>query len=216
MVPSLGSHGDHGKMGQMGEALEKRTRLGYTGDMNHVSRSLLFLSLLMFQSHAITALAALRSDQIHPTTGKKHDFYIKEGMFVGGDRAIDDVIVKGIRRAAQKGYDRIVIDLEANKKGEAAVIERPPYFQAALAPAGDTVSFTIWGSPKLSFDAKKTSEAIQKSPDVSKVEIFPKLEKDSWTFVIRFKSKVSIEAFELTKPVRLILDFKPVTKPKKL
>src|SRR4051812_48093578 len=80
------------------------------------------------------AAAALKPEKVHVADAKKTEAYIQDGMIVGGDQAIDDVVVKDIRRAANAGFERIVIDLEGNRGGEPAAISRPPYFQLAVSP----------------------------------------------------------------------------------
>lgn len=155
-----------------------------------------------------SAWAVIQSDKVHVADGKKTQVYIKDGLFVGGDRAIDDVIVKDIRRAANPGYDRIVIDLEGNRQGEPSAVERPPYYQVAVSPEEKRLVFTVWGSPKLQFDSKKVVAAFKKSTVIEKVELFPRLEDDSWTFSMNLRAGTPVEVFELSNPIRIIVDVK--------
>ena len=71
------------------------------------------------------AHAELRPEKVYVAENRKTQTYIKDGLIVGGDQAIQDVIVKDIRRAKNPLFERIVIDLEGNQGGEPAVIQRP-------------------------------------------------------------------------------------------
>jgi hypothetical protein len=106
--------------------------------------------VLALNGSAAWALADLRPEKIHTADAKKNQFYIRDGLIVGGDKAIDEVVVKEIRRATNPGYERIVIDLEGNRGGEPVAIQRPPYFQVSVTPDEKRLVFTLWGKPKLS------------------------------------------------------------------
>jgi len=152
------------------------------------------------------AIAALDPQSVHVAESKKTEAYVRDGLFTGGDRAIDDVTVKDIRRAANPGFERIVIDLEGNQNGEPAAIPRPPYFHVAVTPDEKRLVFTLWGKPKVAFDSKKVLAAFKKSPIIESVEFLPKVEDDSWTFVMSLKADRPVEVFELRDPVRIIVD----------
>lgn len=149
-----------------------------------------------------------RADHVRMAEGKKTKFYLKDGIFVGGDRAIESVIVKDIRRASNAGFDRIVVDLEGLSKGEPAAFNRPPYYQVAVSPDERRMVFTVFGQPKILFDAKKVIQVLKKSPAIQSVELLPKIEDDSWTFVLGFKTGRPVEVFELSNPTRIIIDVK--------
>ncbi len=172
--------------------------------------------LVFSQCLAIWAYAAptpptsgLKADQIHVAQSRKTETYIRDGLVVGGDRAITDVAVTGIRRAANPGgFDRIVIDLQGSRDGEPAAVTRPPYYQVALNGLENRISVTVWGNPRLNFDAKKVQEAFKKSALVEQVQLFPRLEDDTWTFSLKLKPKSPVEVFELSNPLRVILDIR--------
>ena len=155
----------------------------------------------------------LNSDHVHVVEPRKNKAYIKDGVFIGGDRAIDDVVVKDIRRAANLGFDRMVIDLEGNKNGEPAAISRPPYYQISVSPEEKRLTFTVWGRPKLHFNAKKVLAAFKKSPIIQKIELLPRLEDNSWTFTVNLKSGTPVEVFELSDPIRIIVDIRTLVPP---
>lgn len=158
--------------------------------------SLRLLSLSLFIS---TASAALEPNQVKEALPKKTESYLKDGLITGGDRQIQASLVKNIRRAENGGFERIVIDLDS---------ERAPYYQAAIEASNRRILVTLFGGPRLGIDAKKVVDGFRKSSVVSRVEIFPKVEDDSWTFAIYLKSAVPVEVFELTAPTRIIFDLK--------
>ena len=160
------------------------------------------------QSASAAIAAGPRPDQIFVTEAKKTRHYIKEGLFTGGDRAITGVSVRDIRRAPNSEYERVVVDLEGNHGGEAVAIPRPPYFQVAMSQAEQRVLVTVWGNPRLNFDPKKVQSAFRKSAGVKQLQLLPRLEENSWTFALDLQPGRTVEVFELTSPVRIILDIR--------
>lgn len=166
-----------------------------------------FLLVLIFPG---LALGAIRADKVHLAENKKTQVYIQDGLFVGGDRMIDQVIIKDIRRASNAGFERLVIDLEGNRRGEQAAIARSSYFQVAVSPEEKRIVFTIWGNPTLSFDSRRVVAAFKRSLIVEKIELFPRLEDEMWSFVLFLKGKSpAVEVFELSQPARIIVDIRP-------
>jgi hypothetical protein len=100
----------------------------------------------------------------------------------------------------------VVIDLDGTQMGEAAAIPRPPFYQVAVTPDEKRLVVTVWGKPKLAFDAQKLVAAFKRSANFSSVTLLPKVEENSWTFVMNFKTDRPVEVFELTNPVRVIVD----------
>jgi hypothetical protein len=150
--------------------------------------------------------ADLRPDKVYIAENRKTQTYIKDGLIVGGDQAINNVIVKDIRNAKNAQFERIVIDLLGNQNGEPASIQRPPYYQVAVTPDEHRLVFTVWGSPKLDFDAKKVASRFKTTALVPSIGLLPKIEQDSWTFTMQLKPDESVEVFELSDPVRIIVD----------
>lgn len=161
------------------------------------------------------ARAELKPEKVRTADSKKNQSYLRDGLFVGGDRAINGVVVKDIRRAVNPGYERIVIDLEGTKNGEPAGIERPPYYQLAVNPDEKRLVFTVWGRPKLELNPRKVMAAFTQSASVSGVQLMPKIEDDSWTFVLELKGGRPVEVFELAHPTRVIVDIKAAAPPPK-
>ncbi len=154
------------------------------------------------------ARAEVKPDRVFTAEARKTEKYVKDGMIVGGDKAIDDVAVKDIRRASNSGFERIVIDLDATRGGQEPAIQRPPFYQVAVTPDEKRVVFTIWGKPRLEFDAKKVIAAFKKSAVVQNVALLPRVDEDSWTFAFELKGDHPVEVFELSNPVRITMDIK--------
>jgi hypothetical protein len=171
----------------------------------------LFYFLVINISHASTGISAttgIIAEDIHVADSQKTKLYLKEGLVIGGDRTIDDVIILDVRHSMNKDYERIVIDLDGNKNGEPAVIQRPPYYQVEISPIQKRLVVTVFGKPKLAFDPARVKKGFSKSGLIKGIELFPLLEKDRWSFAITFNQAHSSEVFELANPVRVILDLK--------
>ena len=161
----------------------------------------------LFASFAVQG--AIRPEKIHVAEARKTQAYIREGLFIGGDHSIDDVTINDIRRSITPGFERIVIDLQGNRGGEPAAIERPPYYQVAVSPDEKRLVVTVWGTPKLAFDPKKIAGVFKKKSAVTGLELLPKVENDSWSFVVNLSAKnAAVEVFELNRPVRISIDIR--------
>jgi hypothetical protein len=168
--------------------------------------SALALTILSLFGILSVARGDLRPEKVYIAENRKTQTYIQDGLIVGGDQAITNVIVKDIRRAKNEMFERVVIDLEGNLNGEPAAIQRPPYYQVAVTPDEHRLVFTVWGNPKLDFDAKKVESHFKASVLVPGIGLLPKIEKDNWTFTLKMNPGESVEVFELSDPVRIIVD----------
>jgi hypothetical protein len=162
--------------------------------------------LTVFAMTGPAVFASIRPESVHTADIEKRQSYLRDGLIVGGDRAIDRVVIKDIRRAMNAGYERMVIDLEGTLNGEPAAIQRAPFYQIAVNADERRIILTVWGKPKLAFDSSKVVRAFRKSRMFSSVELYPKLEEDSWTFALNLASDRPVEVFELKEPVRIIVD----------
>lgn len=160
-------------------------------------------SVIFSETHA-----SIRPEKIRVADAKKTEAYLKDGLYIGGDKAINQVILRDIRRSANAGFERIVLDFDGLKDGQPAAISRAPYFQVSMTPDENRIVVTIFGDTKLQLDAKRIVAAFNKSEMIKKVQLLPKLLDDSWTFVLELKKGRAIEVFELGTPVRIILDIK--------
>lgn len=175
-----------------------------------VQRTVLALTLAALLAPA--AHAEIRRDRVHVADSKKNKFYVKDGMIVGGDKAIEQVVVTDIRRSKNPEFERFVIDLEGNLNGDPAAVKRPPYYQIAVTPDEKRLVFSIWGKPRLAFDSRRVVAALKKSPAIQSVQLLPRLEEDSWSFVFELKAGYPVEAFELSNPTRVIMDIRTARK----
>jgi hypothetical protein len=157
---------------------------------------------------APSAFAELKPDHVHVARERKTGAYVQDGLITGGDQAINDVVVKDIRRAVNPGFERMVIDLQGTQNGEDAAIARPPYYQVSVNPDENRLVVTIWGKPRLELNSKKIVSEMKKSAAIQSIELLPPMDGDSWTFAVNLKAKHPVEVFELTHPIRLILDIK--------
>lgn len=173
------------------------------------------INLLLFTLITLGGLAphrseanvvSLKPEEIYLADTKKTRFFVQEGLVVGGDHSINDVVVKQVRHARKKGYERIVIDLVGNRNGEPTAIKRPPYYQMEVSPTMSRLVFTLWGNPKLQFDSRQIVQSFKRSDLVKTVQLFPVLDDDRWTFSLDMKRNAAVEIFELSNPVRIIVD----------
>ncbi len=146
------------------------------------------------------------TEKVFVADSKKTKTPIKDGLIIGGDRAINQVMIKDIRFSSQAGFERIVIDLEGTQNGEKAAIPRPPYYQVDVSSDQKRIGVSVWGNPELRFDAHKIHTAFKKSSILKSIGLLPKLEDDVWTFALALKSNANVEVFELSQPVRIIID----------
>ena len=160
---------------------------------------------VMLSSH--TGWAALRPEKIHVADERKNQAYIDDGLIIGGDRNVQATI-KDIRRSNNEGFERVVIDLDSTDPAENASIQRPPYYQIEVTPDEKRLVVTIWGQPKSDFNPKKVIAAFKRSAIMKDIVLLPRLEDPLWIFTFDLKSDVSVEAFELSKPPRVIMDVK--------
>ncbi len=157
---------------------------------------------------AAYASADLKPEKIFLADSKKNESYVRDGLVTGGDKAVSDVVVRDIRRAANGRFERLVVDLEGNVGGEPAAIPRPPFYQVSVTPDQKRVIFTVFGRPRLHIDTHRIMTAFRKSQAVEKLMLLPTLDEESWSFVLQLRKETPIEVFELTQPVRVIMDLK--------
>lgn len=171
--------------------------------MGHTTLPLLALLLV-----SGFASAAVKPEKVYLAEGKKSDHYIRDGLITGGDQAMNGFVIRDIRRAANQGFERIVIDMESGRSGEAPAIDRPPYYQVSVTPDEKRLVFTLYGKPRLAFDSKKIVAAFKRSAVVDKVLLYPTFDDTFWTFALELKAGRGVEVFELSNPTRVILDIR--------
>jgi len=156
--------------------------------------------VLLFQIFALSPQKIFMTDQ------KKTKHYIEDGIFVGGDRKIDQVALHDIRFAMSDQYERLVLDFDANHHGDKSWIKKSPYFQVSVEPDKNQMTVTLFGNPSLSLNFSQILTRFQKSKYIESVQFFPVLDDDRWTFVIALKQPAVTEVFELVSPARVVID----------
>jgi len=158
---------------------------------------------------AVAAFAAEFSPEaVYLAEGRKTEAYITAGVISGGDRNVTDVIVTGLRRANNGKFERVVIDLAGASQGESASLPKPPFFQAGVDARPKRVSISVWGSPILAFDSRKVMKEFKRSKVISKIELLPNLDGESWTFSMDLPPESAVEVFSLVGPNRIIVDIR--------
>ena len=155
------------------------------------------------------AVKGIRPEDVYVADSRKTHRYVRDGLVVGGDQAVNDITIKNIRLAkGGRNYERLIIDIQGNRDGDPNRIFRPPYYQIAVKPIENQLVMTIWGRPKLEFSARSVKEKLKMLRHVRAAALFPILEEDRWTFVIEARKAREIEVFELSDPVRIVVDIK--------
>ncbi len=152
------------------------------------------------------AFAALQPEKIFEAPQFKRNIYYQEGMVVGGDGSIKNIIVHGMRYSKNQNYERLVIDLQENIHGDPSPLIQVPYYQLALLPDYHRLTLTLWGNPQLLFAKDKVLASIKTSPTLESIELLPVLDDKTWTFILHTKKAASAEIFSLS--ARLIIDLK--------
>lgn len=177
---------------------------------------LAILSCLIFTGGAqLPARAGLRPEKIYVADQKKTKNYIQDGLIIGGNRSTQEFIIQDIRHATNPEFERVVIDLESSEeKSGATENTRAPYYQVAVTPDENRLILSLYGKPKLSFNLKKVTQAFQRSLAIQKLNLLPHLDDQSWTFAFNLKPGHPVEVFELSHPLRIILDIRhPSSRP---
>lgn len=133
--------------------------------------------------------------------GTKTGKYIEQGFFAGGDKTVSQASLKEIRRGPQKEYERIVIQLDAEKG--------VPYFQFQLAPDENRFVLSIWSDVDSAVDTAKLEKMFSSSKRVKKLSVLPRVEEGLTLLEFTLASgatKPKAEAFYLTNPSRIVVD----------
>lgn len=176
---------------------------------------LLFPFLISLLHVFITDFAQAQIDispeKIHLAEHRKNKFYITEGLFTGGDGRVKEIIVKNIYRSFKNPQlERITIDLKNNEDKEIIALPRPPFYQVSLNSAEKRIIVTLWGNPEIAFHPKNTTASFRLSPIIKQIALLPQLEEGLWTFVFELKNRISLEVFELSQPLQIVLDLQPL------
>src|SRR5688572_29618323 len=123
-------------------------------------RKIAFYTFFVAGVSSAAVFAGFNPDQVYTADGKKMNTYIREGLIVGGDRSVSDVVVLDLRHAINRDYERVVLDLGANETEKKLNLERPPYYQMDVSPEMKRIVVTLWGKPKLGFKTDRLKKAF--------------------------------------------------------
>ncbi len=160
--------------------------------------------MLLFLLMMSTSQAAIAKTPMYRAEPKKTQVYVREGVIEGGEGGAIGGYVSNIRRSKNPGYERVVLDVDG------ATI---PAFHAALEPDQKRIVFTLNGKTKPSFSPENIKKAFTKSALVRSIDLYPKIDEESWSFTLRMKDGYPIEIFYLTSPNRIVIDIKDVVMP---
>lgn len=151
-----------------------------------------------------TSQAAIAKTPMYRAEPKKTQVYVREGVIEGGEGPAVGGYVSNIRRSKNPGYERIVLDVDGT-----AI----PAFHAALEPDQKRIVFTLNGKTKPAFSPDAVKKAFSKSALVRSIDLYPKIDEESWSFTLRLKEGFPIEIFYLSSPNRIVIDIKDVVMP---
>lgn len=159
----------------------------------------------------MTTPPGLKPDKIHVAERQKTSSWVREGLVTGGDGSVEGVVVRNVKFGKPgQGVERIVVELSGPQK---AVLPKAPYYQMAVTPELQQLTLTVFGSPKLQFaDPKLMQTALFKKSGIfeEKMRIQDPIEKDRWNLTLPLKrsAPVAVEVFELSNPLRIVIDVK--------
>ena len=148
--------------------------------------------------------SAVGNTEVYRAEPKKTQVYIREGVIEGGSETVQSVFISNIRRSKNADFERVVLDVDS---------KQIPSFHISVEPNQKRLLITIKGNAKTSYDAPHVLGQFKKSLLIEKVELFPKLDEQHWTFSIRLKREVPVEAFTLSEPGRIVVDLKSISVP---
>jgi hypothetical protein len=177
-------------------------------------RNFTFFSGLLVTSTILICLTAFADipwddSDVRQALMTKKNVLLGAGSFTGGDGALEDFRVTGLRAGrSPEGYDRFVIDLIGNEKGSASPLNRAPRFHVENIPATKKVVITLFGRPKLETSIASGQSSIRKTKFIQDMQAYPVLDDGTWTLALKTTEPVRTEVFELSQPSRIIIDLK--------
>lgn len=162
-------------------------------------------TLILFST---LAFGSIDPTQVHQAKERKTNSFISDGVFVGGDRSVQEIVVSNVRHSMNSGYERVVVDLKKNEKGELQGMDKTPFYHAAVSKDQGRVVFTLFGNPRLDLNPQAVLGTFKKSKLIKNIDFMPLLEKDRWQFIVELSNPAAVEVFALLNPTRLILDLR--------
>lgn len=150
--------------------------------------------------------AVVKPSQNFLAEGTKKNHYIDEGTIVGGDKTVTSTQIIDLRHSPPQGangYERVVLELKS--EGAPAGV---PHYELVASPDKSRMILSVWGSVSYNFKKEKCDSIFKKSHYIRKMNPIPIVEDDLATLEFVMKEKTKVEAFNLSNPPRIVLDFK--------
>lgn len=163
--------------------------------------------LLNFCVFSVPAFGAIKPSQNFLAENSKKNHYIEEGTVVGGDKTVTNIQIVDLRHApphGTDGYERIVLELKSTGNIASGV----PHYELAAVPEKKRMILSLWSAVSYNFKKEKAETLFRKSHYVQKLNPVPIVEDDLATLEFVMKEKTKVEAFSLSNPPRIVLDFK--------
>ena len=152
----------------------------------------------------LSAHAEFSPNQVIAAGKVKRNVYVNDSIITGGDALANPVNLSTVRWAANKGFERIVIDLTG--EGSAWETKVPPYFQVSVNSNQQKLGVSIHGVSARQLDREKLSQSFRRSSIISQSYLAPAMEGDLAALEFHTKGPVDAEAFYLVSPPRIVID----------
>lgn len=150
------------------------------------------------------ASANISATEVHTAVIGSSSNFIKNGTFRGGDSLANPVALSGVRWAQQKGFERVVIDLEGDGRNWEDRV--PPYFQIGVDETN--VDVNIRGISQQKLNKASLSYVIRKSALIRNIYVAPDIQGDLASIRFNLKNRAEVKSFYLVRPPRIILDIR--------
>ena len=131
----------------------------------------------------------------------KQNAYLNDVTVYGGNANAPLMSVNSIRRAKNKGFERIVVDLNSPDSQNEL-----PYFQVALASDQNKIILGIRGIQGNRLKQNVLNQRFARSAIIASSYLVPVNEDGLFSLELDLRKQASVETFYLTNPPRIILD----------
>lgn len=167
--------------------------------MNPIKK-LLCAAIIFFIPSLSYGTEAIR--KLLPAAGNKNSIYLEEATFHNNNRGSSLYILKNVRWAKQKDFERIVFDIESSPEEK-----RLPYFQINIEPISRRITVEIKDIKKLE-PSVRSKKKWDKSSLIKSFYVFPQMEGNLVSINIKLNKATLLESFYLLNPKRIVLDLK--------
>jgi hypothetical protein len=134
---------------------------------------------------------------------ENQDFYMPYGIVIGGNRSVDNAVVRSVH---WDSHDSIVIEVGKNNAGTISSLEALPYFHVGLERTYIMVS--IWNVVHDFLNLNQLNQLLSPDSKVRNAVCLPKLEDRFWSIVFYIKDTVLFQVSELKNPARILIKLK--------